>query len=118
MPGFHVAGPAFGVAAGLAFLVAWISNRGRWGLYPGIFVLAISLPGFLIDLGVLRDAPGWTTLFLGIGLLIVAIARWPARRASAGRRSSADCSSWVVATTLPRTLAPNVPSVDAIVFPV
>ncbi len=118
VPGFHVAGPALGVAAGLAFLIAWISNRGRWGLYPGIIVLAISLPGFLIDLGVLRDAPGWTTLFLGVGLLSVGIARLAGH---GGLGWQAILGTLLVlggGDDVARTLAPNVPSIDAIVFPV
>ena len=117
VPGFHVAGPALGVAAGVAFLVAWVSNRGRWGLYPGIFVLAISLPGFLIDLGVLRDAPGWTTLFLGIGLLVVAIARWLGHdglgwQAILGALLALDGGDAVA-----QTLAPNIPTLDQVGFP-
>jgi hypothetical protein len=117
VPGFHVAGPALGVAAGIAFLIAWISNRGRWGLYPGIFILALSLPSFLIDLGVLRDAPGWTTLFLGIGLLIVALARWVGHGGMGWQALFGALLAIGGGDDVARTLAPNVPSVDAIVFP-
>ncbi|MGH2464896.1 MAG: hypothetical protein ACRDGI_05505 [Candidatus Limnocylindrales bacterium] len=117
VPGFHVAGPALGVAAGLAFLVAWISNRGRWGLYPGIFVLAISLPGFLIDLSVLRDAPGWTTLFLGIGLVIVALARYAGHGGLGWQAILGGLLVLGGGDDVARTLAPNVPSFDAILFP-
>jgi len=118
VPGFHVAGPALGVAAGLAFLIAWISNRGRWGLYPGIFVLAISLPGFLIDLGVLRSAPGWTTLFLGIGLLVVAIARWLGHGGIGWQALVGGLLALGGGDDVARTLAPDVPRLDAVVLPI
>jgi hypothetical protein len=118
VPGFHVAGPALGVAAGLAFLIAWVSNRGRWGLYPGIFVLAISLPGFLIDLGVLREAPGWTTLFLGIGLLLVAVARWFGHDGVGWQALVGGLLALGGGDDVARTLAPDVPRLDSIVFPV
>jgi len=118
VPGFHVAGPALGVAAGLAFLIAWVTNRGRWGLYPGIFVLAISLPGFLIDLGVLRNAPGWTTLFLGIGLLIVAIVRWIGHGGVGWQALLGGLMALSGGDDVIQALDPGVPSFDAIVFPV
>jgi hypothetical protein len=117
VPSFHVAAPALGVAAGLAFLIAWVTNRGRWGLYPGILVLAISLPAFLIDLGLLEAAAGWTTLFLGIGLVLVAAARW------AGH-SGLGWQAWLGGLLIlgggadvARTLEPGWPSLDAIVVP-
>ena len=117
VPGFHVAGPGLGVAAGLAFLIAWVSNRGRWGLYPGIFVLAISLPGFLIDLGVLRDAPGWTTLFLGLGLVVVAIARWAGHGGVGWQALLGGLLALSGGADVARALVPGVPSLDVVVFP-
>lgn len=118
VPGFHVAGPALGVAAGLAFLIAWITNRGRWGLYPGIFVLAISLPAFLIDLGVMRNAPGWTTLFLGIGLLVVAVARLAGHGGVGWQALLGGLLTLSGADDVVQALVPDVPRFDAIVFPV
>ena len=118
VPGFHVAGPALGVAAGLAFLIAWLTNRGRWGLYPGILVLAISLPAFLIDLGLLEDAAGWTILFLGIGLVLVAAARWAGHGGlgwQAWLGGLLVLGGWA---DVARTLEPSWPSLDAIVVPV
>jgi hypothetical protein len=117
VPGFHVAGPALGVAAGLAFLIAWITNRGRWGLYPGIFVLAISLPGFLIDLGVLSAAPGWTTLFLGIGLLVVAVARWAGHGGVGWQALLGALLALSGGGEVAQALVPGAPRVDALVLP-
>ena len=118
VPGFHVAGPALGVAAGLAFLIAWLTNRGRWGLYPGILVLAISLPAFLIDLGLLEDAAGWTILFLGIGLVLVAAARWAGHGGLGWQAWLGGLLVLGGGADVARTLEPSWPSLDAIVVPV
>jgi hypothetical protein len=117
LPGFHVAGPALGVAVGLAFLIAWVTNRGRWGLYPGIFVLAISGPGFLIDLGVLRDAPGWTVLFLGLGLLLVAIARWAGHGGVGWQALLGGLLALSGGADIASALVPGAPGLDVVVFP-
>ena len=69
---------ALGVALGVAFLASWF--RGGWGLYPGILLVALSLPGLLIGLGVLPERGGYSTLLLGFGLLAVAAARLRDRR--------------------------------------
>ncbi len=62
-----------GVALGIAFLVSWF--RGGWGLYPGILLTALALPGLLEELGVLPHRSGYGTLLLGAGLLLVAARR-------------------------------------------
>jgi len=118
VPGFHVAGSALGVAAGLAFLLAWLTNRGRWGLYPGIFILALSLPSFLIDLGVIKDAPGWTTLFLGIGLLAIALARWRSRGGIGWQGVFGAILTLVGGADLVSVLVPGAPSLDAVLGPI
>ncbi len=61
------------LALGLAFLVSWW--RGGWGLYPGILLVALSLPGVLINLDALPDRNGYSTFLLGAGLLAVTAAR-------------------------------------------
>jgi hypothetical protein len=118
VPGFHVAGSALGVAAGLAFLLAWLTNRGRWGLYPGIFILALSLPSFLIDLGLIKDAPGWTTLFLGIGLLAIAFARWRSRGGIGWQGVFGAILTLVGGADLVSALVPGAPSLDAVLGPI
>ncbi len=118
VPGFHVAGPALGVAAGLAFLIAWITNRGRWGLYTAIFVLAISLPAFLIDLGVIRNAPGWTTLLLGIGLLAVALARWLNHAGVGWQALLGGLLALSGGDDVIHALVPDVPRFGALLLPV
>jgi hypothetical protein len=66
------------LALGIALLISWA--RGGWGLYPGILLVALSLPGVLIELGVLPPRDGYSTLLLGAGLLAVAAARLRDRR--------------------------------------
>jgi hypothetical protein len=67
-----------GTAIGALFLVSWF--RGGWGLYPGILLVALSLPGLLEQAGLLAPRDGYSTLLLGVGLLAVAIARVRDRR--------------------------------------
>ncbi|HYM83811.1 MAG TPA: hypothetical protein VEY67_06645 [Candidatus Dormibacteraeota bacterium] len=61
------------LAVGIAMLISWW--RGGWGLYPGMLLVALSLPGVLIALGVIPDRDGYSTLLLGLGLLAVSLAR-------------------------------------------
>ena len=61
------------LALGIALLISWA--RGGWGLYPGIILIALSLPGVLIELQVLPPRDGSSTLLLGAGLLLVAGVR-------------------------------------------
>jgi hypothetical protein len=60
-------------AIGVAFLAWWL--RGGWGLYHGILLTAVSLPGVLEQLGVLPHRDGYGTLLLGLALLLVAAVR-------------------------------------------
>ena len=69
---------AVGLAIGLGFLYSWF--RGGWGLYPGILFVALCLPGLLVGLGILPQRDGYSTLVLGVGLLVVALARLRDRR--------------------------------------
>ncbi len=78
-PQAHILGSALTTAFGVALLVSWATGRG-WGLYPGLLILAYSLPSLLVDLGVLPAGSGYGTFLFGIGLLIVAGMRWSARR--------------------------------------
>jgi hypothetical protein len=65
-------------AFGVAFLAWWL--RGGWGLYPGILLTTVSLPGILEQLGVLPHRNGYGTLLLGLALLLVAAVRLSDRR--------------------------------------
>ncbi len=78
-PNAHVLGSALTTAFGVALLATWATGRG-WGLYPGLLITAFSLPGLLVDLGLLPAGAGYGTFLFGVGLLGVAIMRWTARR--------------------------------------
>jgi hypothetical protein len=78
-PRAHVLGAALTTAFGIALLVSWATGRG-WGLYPGLLITAYSLPGLLVDLGVLPPGAGYGTFLFGVGLLGVAAMRYGARR--------------------------------------
>jgi hypothetical protein len=117
VPGFHVWGAALGVAAGLAYLIAWLTNHGRWGLYPGVILLSLSLPSFLIDLGLVQEAPGWTTLSLGIGLLLIALWRWYGGRGVGWQALVGVVLAFVGGGDVISTLVPHAPSLDALIGP-
>ncbi len=74
--GLLVAGA--GLALGAAFLF-WRA-RGGWGLYPGLILVALSLPNLLVGLGLVPDRDGYSTFLLGAGLLLVAAVRVRDRR--------------------------------------
>jgi hypothetical protein len=78
-PSAHILGSALTTAFGVALLASWATGRG-WGLYPGLLITAYSLPGLLVDLGVLPAGSGYGTFLFGVGLLGVAVMRWTARR--------------------------------------
>ena len=79
VPEARLAGSAFVVALGAALLVSWAVGRERPALYLGLVVVSLSLPGLLQEAGVLASGPGWGSLFLGVGLLLVALGRWVGR---------------------------------------
>lgn len=78
-PSAHLLGSALTTAIGVALLASWATGRG-WGLYPGLLITAYSLPGLLIDLGLIPAGGGYGTFLFGVGLLGVAAMRWNARR--------------------------------------
>lgn len=69
---------AAGVALGAGFLY-WRA-RGGFGLYPGLLLIAFSLPNLLVGLGLVPDRNGYSTFLLGAGLLAVAAIRLHDRR--------------------------------------
>jgi hypothetical protein len=73
-PSLQVAGSAFLVALGLAFLISWVIDRGPGALYAGAILTALGLSNVLSDTGVI-SGPGWGTLFLGIAFVLIALLR-------------------------------------------
>lgn len=74
LPEYRSLGNVIVLAAGLAFLILWLVNRGTFALYAGAFLTAAAIPGLLKGLGV--DAgPGLGTLAFGVAFLFVALVR-------------------------------------------
>jgi len=74
LPEYQSLGNVVVLAAGLAFLVLWLVNRGSLALYAGAFLTAAAIPGLLEGLGVLAG-PGLGTLCFGVALLFIAVVR-------------------------------------------
>lgn len=73
---------AFFLAVGIVLLFVGIRDRGDLALYAGAFVTALALSDLLSGLGLIHGA-GWGTLFLGLGVMAIALIR-----SKAGRRWS------------------------------
>jgi hypothetical protein len=73
-PSLDAAGSLLFFAAGIAFLVSWLVNRGVGSLYLGAIITALSAPDLLSAAGVV-SGPGVGTLCLGIAFLFVALVR-------------------------------------------
>ncbi|TME81982.1 MAG: hypothetical protein E6I45_06965 [Chloroflexi bacterium] len=74
VPSVQVAGSAFLLALGLAFLISWAIDRGPGALYVGAILTALGLSNVLSDTGAITG-PGWGTLFLGIAFAFIALIR-------------------------------------------
>jgi hypothetical protein len=73
-PSLETAGSLLFLAAGLAFLVSWLVNRGMGSLYLGSIITALAAPDLLAAAGVLTG-PGVGTLCLGVAFLFIALVR-------------------------------------------
>jgi hypothetical protein len=73
-PGVRIAGSAFLLALGLAFLISWAIERGPGTLYVGAILTALGLSNVLSEAGTVTG-PGWGTLFLGIAFGFIALVR-------------------------------------------
>ncbi len=73
-PSLETAGSLLFLAAGLAFLVSWLVNRGVGSLYLGAIITALAAPDLLAAAGIV-SGPGVGTLCLGIAFLFIALVR-------------------------------------------
>ena len=73
-PTLDEAGSLLFLAAGLAFLVSWLINRGVGSLYLGAIITALAAPDLLSAANVV-SGPGVGTLCLGVGFLFIALVR-------------------------------------------
>lgn len=73
-PALETAGSLLFLAAGIAFLVSWLVNRGVGSLYLGAIITALAAPDLLAAAGIV-EGPGVGTLCLGIAFLFIAAVR-------------------------------------------
>jgi len=76
----RVGASAFFLAVGLVLLFVGFRDRSDLALFAGVFVTALALSDVLSSVGLISGS-GWGTMFLGLGVMAVAIIR-----SSAGRR--------------------------------
>lgn len=73
-PSLETAGSLLFLAAGVAFLVSWLVNRGMGSLYLGSIITALAAPDLLAAARIV-DGPGVGTLCLGLAFLFIALIR-------------------------------------------
>lgn len=73
-PALETAGSLLFLAAGIAFLVSWLVNRGMGSLYLGAIITALAAPELLAAANVVQG-PGVGTFCLGIAFLFIAAVR-------------------------------------------
>lgn len=73
-PALETAGSLLFLAAGVAFLVSWLVNRGVGSLYLGSIITAFAAPDLLASAGVI-SGNGVGTLCLGLAFLFIAAVR-------------------------------------------
>ena len=71
---------AFFLAVGLVLVIVGVRDRSDLALYVGVFIMALALSDVLHGLSLIHGA-GWGTLFLGLGVVAIALIR-----STAGRR--------------------------------
>jgi hypothetical protein len=70
----------FFLAVGLILVIVGLRDRSDLALYVGVFVTALALSDFLSSLNLIHGS-GWGTLFLGLGVMAIALVR-----STSGRR--------------------------------
>jgi hypothetical protein len=73
-PSLETAGSLLFLAAGVAFLVSWLVNRGMGSLYLGAIITALAAPDLLAAASVVEGS-GVGTLCLGVAFLFIALVR-------------------------------------------
>jgi hypothetical protein len=73
-PALETAGSLLFLAAGVAFLVSWLINRGMGSLYLGSIITALAAPELLAAANV-AEGQGVGTFCLGLAFLFIAAVR-------------------------------------------
>jgi hypothetical protein len=117
VPGTRALGSGFTVAVGVALLIASVVNRRTWQLYLGAIVTAVSLPTLLQDLRIIHEGGGWGTLFLGVALLAIALARAASRAGWGWQLVVGAILAFSGGTQVAEREWPDFPSLDRLVWP-
>ena len=72
--GAQLGASALFLALGIILLLVWLRDHSDLALYVGVFVTALALSDLLNGAGVVHGN-GWGTLFLGVGVLLIALVR-------------------------------------------
>ena len=115
-PNAHLLGSAIATALGVALLVGWVTGRG-WGLYPGLLITAYSVPGLLIDLGLLPPGSGYGTFLFGVGLLAIALLRWLDRHTWGWQLVVGGILAVAGGSEIAARLWPGIPTLSDVLFP-
>jgi hypothetical protein len=110
-PSLETAGSLLFLAAGVAFLVSWLVNRGAGSLYLGSIITALAAPDLLAAAKIV-EGPGVGTLCLGVAFLFIA-----AVRAATGGGWGWQAALGVILAAIGGT-AVAVPGVTDLVWPV
>jgi len=70
----RIGASAFFLALGAALIIKGLRDHSDVSLYVGIFVAALALSDLLSGIGLIHGG-GWGTLFLGIGVIAIALLR-------------------------------------------
>ncbi len=73
-PSYFVATNLAVLAAGLAFVITWLIQRGTFPLYAGVFLTASTIPSLVESAGY-HLGQGFGTLCYGVALLFIALVR-------------------------------------------
>ncbi|HEX8939150.1 MAG TPA: hypothetical protein VF763_03215 [Candidatus Limnocylindrales bacterium] len=117
LPNADLAGSAVVLALGLAFLVAYATGRNVLSLYAGLILTALGLPALLQDAGFI-SGPGWGTLFLGLGFLVVAAFRASRRGGWGWQAIFGGVLVLVGGSQVAAHSLPGFPDVERLVWPV
>ena len=81
-PQAQIGASAFFLAVGFVLVYVGVRDKSDLALYAGVFVTALALSDLLSSIGLIHGS-GWGTLFLGVGVMAIALLR-----SSAGHRWS------------------------------
>jgi hypothetical protein len=73
-PQAQIGASAFFLVVGAILVVTGLRDRSNLALYVGVFIVALSLSDLLTGIGLIHGY-GWGTLFLGIGIVGLALIR-------------------------------------------